>query len=115
MQNLIKRREQHLKVTKRLVEYYNKKGNAVPENVTAIMLLRIKYAVYQQYKIYLNMPERESYAEIKKFDQWLKTKDQNLYEGPQGRMMKLIKLNRKTGYRLYIPIIGVMKKIKIIR
>lgn len=115
MQNLIKRREQHLKVTKRLVEYYNKKGNAVPENVTAIMLLRIKYAVYQQYKIYLNMPERESYAEIIKFDQWLKTKDQNLYEGPQGRMMKLIKLNRKTGYRLYIPIIGVMKKIKIIR
>ena len=115
MQNLIKRREQHLKVTKRLVDYYNKKGNAVPENVTAIMLLRIKYAVYQQYKIYLNMPERESYAEIKKFDQWLKTKDRNLYEGPQGRLMKLIKLNRKTGYRLYIPIIGVMKKIKIIR
>lgn len=114
MQNLIKRREQHMKVTKRLVEFYEENSDKVPENISNVMSLRIKYAVYQQYKIYLNMPEKEACKEIKEFDQWLKKKNRSLYEGPQGRMMKLIKLNRKMGYRLYIPIVRTMKKMKVL-
>lgn len=60
------------------------------------------------------MPEKEACKEIKEFDQWLKKKNRSLYEGPQGRMMKLIKLNRKMGYRLYIPIVRTMKKMKVL-
>lgn len=41
MQNLIKRREQHMKVTKRLVEFYEENSDKVPENISNVMSLRI--------------------------------------------------------------------------
>lgn len=114
MENLIKRREQHMKVTKRLVDFYNQSSHCLPENVRAVIQTRIKYAVYQQYKIYLNMQEKEAIKEVKEFDMWLKNESSELYAGPNGRLMKLIKLNRRTEYKFYRPLIKMVKMIKLL-
>lgn len=114
MENLIKRRAQHIKVTKRLVDFYNNNSNLVPENVRDVMQLRIKYAVYQQYKIFLSMPEKSALVEIKEFDAWLKKENEEIYAGPRGRLMKLIEFNRKTHYRIYVPLTGALKKLRVL-
>ncbi len=108
MENLIKRRDQHLKVTKRLVNFYNKNAGKLPVAVKNSIALRIKYAVYQQYKIYLNMAPGKAYEEIKGFDTWLGKQNKELYAGPEGRQMKFIRFNRMTGYKLFVPFLALV-------
>ncbi len=91
IQNMIKRREQHLKVIKRLIEFYNNNESKLCINLRNIIRLRIKYAVYQQYKIYFSMSEKNALLEVKKFDSWLKKANLDLYSGVSGRFMKIIK------------------------
>ena len=101
MENLIKRREQHLKVIKRLVKYYNENVGCMHPLVCDIIALRIKYAVYQQYKIYLHMLPEEGYAEVKEFDVWLKRQGEEIYDGPKGKIMMFIRFNRGTNYKMF--------------
>lgn len=108
MNNLIKRRNQHLFVTKRIIAFYLQNKSNVNEKVRSIMAERIKYAVYQQYKIFLHMGN-DGKEEIKLFDAWLKLQDKEIYYGPKGRMMKVIRLLRKTNFRLYAWISRVIK------
>lgn len=109
MNNLIKRRNQHLLVTKRIIAFYLQNKSNVNEKVRSIMAERIKYAVYQQYKIFLHMGNDDGKEEIKLFDAWLKLQDKEIYYGPQGRMMKVIRLLRKTNFRLYAWISRAIK------
>ena len=113
--NLIKRREQHLKVTKRLVKFYTEHSEKVDAHIQAVMALRIKYAVYQQYKIYLSMPAKESVEEIKEFDAWLKRNTSDLYEGQVGRVMQYIKWNRKVHFRGYVFLTDIANKLGVIK
>lgn len=115
MGNMIKRRDQHMKVTKRLIAFYKETVDQMPQNVRNAVQLRIKYAVYQQYKIYLSMPEQDAIKEIREFDEWLKKENEELYAGPRGRLMKLIKFNRKTQYRFYAPLIWALKKARLLQ
>ena len=66
--------------------------------VREIVILRIKYAIYNQYVIYLHMSPKEAINEIKRFDEWLKKRNKELYNGPKGKIMEFIKINRKTNY-----------------
>ena len=95
IQNMIKRREQHLKVIKRLIEFYNNNESKLCINLRNIIRLRIKYAVYQQYKNYFSMSEKNALLEVKKFDSWLKKANLDLYSGVSGRFMKIINLMMK--------------------
>lgn len=109
MNNLIKRRDQHLLVTKRIIGFYLQNRSSVNEKVRSIMVERIKYAVYQQYKIFLHMGNDDGKEEAKSFDAWLKLQDKEIYHGPKGRMMKVIRLLRKTNFRAYAWITRVIK------
>ena len=113
MQNMIKRRDQHLKVIKRLIKFYNHYENNFCINIKNIIRLRIKYAVYQQYKIYFSMSEKSALTEIKKFDSWLKKENLDLYSGVDGRFMKIINLNRKTNYTFFTLTVKILKKISL--
>lgn len=108
--NLINRRNQHLKVTKRIIEYYEEIKTGVETGIKEMVLKRVRLALLNQYKIYFNMNSAESKGEIKTFDQWTKEISPEVYEGPEGRMMKIVKFNRQTGYVLY-PLISKMMKI----
>lgn len=107
--NLIKRRDQHLTVTKRIIEFYLQNKGNVNEKVSSIIAERIKYAVFQQYKIFLYMGNHDGEEEIKAFDAWLILQDNEIYLGPKGRMMKVIRMLRKTNFRTYAWISRVFK------
>ena len=113
IQNMIKRREQHLKVIKRLIEFYNNNESKLCINLRNIIRLRIKYAVYQQYKIYFSMSEKNALLEVKKFDPWLKKANLDLYSGVSGRFMKIINLNRKTNYAFFTLTVKILNKANI--
>lgn len=113
IQNMIKRREQHLKVIKRLIEFYNNNESKLCINLRNIIRLRIKYTVYQQYKIYFSMSEKNALLEVKKFDSWLKKANLDLYSGVSGRFMKIINLNRKTNYAFFTLTVKILNKANI--
>ena len=113
IQNMIKRREQHLKVIKRLIEFYNNNESKLCINLRNIIRLRIKYVVYQQYKIYFSMSEKNALLEVKKFDSWLKKANLDLYSGVSGRFMKIINLNRKTNYAFFTLTVKILNKANI--
>lgn len=114
MQNLINRRDQHLKVTKRIISFYEEHSSTIIESIRDIIALRIKYAVYQQYLIYLHMKPKESKSEVVAFDHWLSAKPDEIYQGPQGHVMKYIKMNRGTHFFFYTLLTTIAQKVKII-
>lgn len=100
MQNMIKRRDQHLKVLTRLIKFYNENEQKMVPNIKNIIQLRIRYAIFQQYRIYFSMTDSVAIAknEIMEFDRWLKNENRDLYSGVQGRFMKIINMNRNTSF-----------------
>ena len=106
--NLIRRRNQHLRIVKRIINYYSDKKGGLTEQVKKMITDRIRSAILSQYKIYANMNPRESLIEIKKFDFWLKNFPE-LYTGERGKFMKIIYFNRATGFIFYVPIMRVLK------
>ncbi|MDO5563792.1 MAG: glycosyltransferase family 2 protein [Eubacteriales bacterium] len=97
IENLIKRREMHKKVLFRLVNYYNENFNDFSEKTKDIIKNRIGYFMYHQYKIYLSMGKPKE--ELIKFDEELKFKNIDLYRGNDSIVMKIIRLNRLSGYK----------------
>ena len=101
MQNLIKRRDQHLRVLGHLMNFYIEHESVFTQNIGNIILLRIKYAVYQQYQIYFNMGNIVGKKEVKEFDKWLKSEGNVFYSGVNGRFMKIVKFNRVLNFRTF--------------
>lgn len=99
--NLIKRRDQHFKVVKQIITYFLKNQENIDLNLRKVMAKRIKYAVYQQYKIYLLMKSKQGKKEMVDFDRWLKTQNIDLYKGPEGRLMQVVKILRNTNFCFY--------------
>ena len=110
---LIKRREQHLKVTKRIIEYYEEIKTNSEVGIQKIVLRRVRLALLNQYKIYFNMSSSESRIEIKGFDKWTKETSSETYEGPEGKLMKIVKFNRQTDFIFYSLINKLMKVLKL--
>lgn len=113
MQNMIKRRDQHMKVTKRLISFYYQNEDLFSGNVKNIIRTRIKYAIYQQYKIFFSMTGKEAILEVKDFDSWLKSIDLDFYKGVNGRFMKIINFNRRTNYIFFDFIVKIIKNLNI--
>lgn len=111
MENMIKRREQHLKVTKRIIHFGNTNESKMKASIREMVMLRIKYAVYQQYRIYLCMASKTAGREMKEFDSWLKGQNFDLYKGPHGKQMKLISLIRMSNFKLYSPVAHIAKRV----
>lgn len=78
MNNLIIRRDQHLKVVIRLVNFYEDSKHKLNKKILNIIKTRLKCVAFQQYLIYLNMNPKEVLPEIICFDKWLKN-DHQIY------------------------------------
>jgi len=111
--SLIKRRAQHRKVVKRVISYYEKQKDRVSPGIRKIILRRVRLAMLNQYKIYLNMDSAESKKENMAFDRWVWNHSREVYEGPELRLMSIIRFHRKTGYRLYTALTALMKKLHL--
>lgn len=111
--NLINRRDQHLKVTKRIIKYYEELKTNSETGIQKMVLRRVRLALLNQYKIYFNMNPSESKREIKLFDKWAKETSSDTYEGPEGRLMKVVKFNRQTGFIFFSLISRLMKALKL--
>ena len=98
--NLIKRRDQHLRVTKRVIEFYEKHKNDVCSNVRDIMLMRAQLVATSQYRIYFHASPQLDLCEVKNFDAWLKSYPE-VYAGSDDKFIKFIKFNRKSNFRYY--------------
>ena len=107
--NLISRRNQHLRVTKRVIEYYEDNKDSINKGIAEIVLYRVQLALLNQYKIYFNMTEKIAKSEIVTFDHWVKERSDDIYVGPKGRLMKIVWFNRKTRFRFFRPIVKMLK------
>lgn len=112
MKNLVNRRDQHLHVTKRIISFYHDNKEQMLPNIRAMILHRVKLAALSQYKIYFNMEPRDSKQEIVDFDKWLKATDPDVYEGAEGRFMKIVKMNRLAGFSVYGICVNCLKKFQ---
>lgn len=110
--NLIKRRDQHLKVTKRVIEFYEKNKNAVCSNVYQIVLNRARLAANNQYRIYFYGAKSVPNSEIRDFDNWLKQYP-DVYVGSKSTFLKFIKINRKNNFKYYPLLSKLMLKLKV--
>ncbi len=99
--NMIKRRDQHLKVVKRITGSYHDFKDGMTDSVKTLVRNRVRWGAVNQYKIYANMDPKEAAGEVKAFDSWLKKADEEIYEGPGGKFMAVMKLQRSTGFGMY--------------
>lgn len=122
IKNMQNRREQHLHVTKRLVNYYNNQNSTLSDEKRKIIKRRISSVIIMQYVIYLSMKPIEGRNEIKEFDEWLRNKSEELYEYSlelgkirKSGYMGLIGIYRRINFKLYNSILLFLQKINIVK
>lgn len=99
LQNFVKNRSNHEKVMKFLIEYYVANKSNFSKNKKEYIEQILFYMLtthYYIYCVYTRNNKKAMYSEIKKFDEYLKSKDLQLY----SRMNEIgqIKYNRKTKF-----------------
>lgn len=109
---LISRRDQHLKVLNHITGYYEKEKQELSDNKRRIMLSLIRYVMLNQYKIFFSMASSDGLNEVRDFDKNIKALSADVYHGPEGRFMHIIRLCRITGFVLY-PLFAKLLKDKI--
>lgn len=107
--NLIKRKDQHLRMTKRIAGFYQERKADLKKATRRMILQRIEYAVSIQYRIYAKMNLEKAIEEVKAFDKWLKECDREIYESSVTKFMAVIRLNRRTAFKLYKVMMRLLK------
>lgn len=113
MNNLISRRNQHLKVVKRLVEFYGKNKKNLSYSMRSAVLHRIRDVALTQYKIYSKTNDSEMVVETREFDKWLREHDEEVYMGMSCKFMLFIKLSRKFHFKFYRATLQAFKLMHI--
>ncbi len=122
IKNLQKRRDQHLKVTKRLVNYYNDVKDDLNIYQKQLIYTRICLMVSMQYCIYVSCNPKEIFNELKEFDNWLKENARNFYDD----VFKVVKtfypkrsyflsIFRKINFFAYVPTTAFLQKLNLIK
>ena len=104
LKNFIKNRENHEKVVKNLIEYYNSNSKQLSSNKKQYITQILFYMLTTHYYIYCVYPEKGSkgmYKEIKNFDKYLKEMNNNLYT--MLNQISHIRYNRKLRF-LFVKI-----------
>lgn len=99
--NVIKRRDQHLHVVKRITEFYCEKKDSMHPAVQKMILRRVQIAAMVHYKIYFSMEAKDSQQEIIAFDNWLKQAAPEVYSFSIGKFTRILEFNRCTNFRFY--------------
>lgn len=112
--NMVKRRAQHLKVLKRIIEYYEAKKDSLSEKTRTIIAERLKGMAQTQYKILFRVEGKASKAEITEFDAWLKSVSPEIYKGTDEPVMDFVRGLRKTDFKAYgLFMLGMKIKWKL--
>lgn len=119
--NMRKRRDQHLRVSKRLVLYYEEIKNRLNKEKQLLILNKIAAVINLQYVLFMGINVNESYNEIVVFDHWLKYTSPQIYaysleKGKKNGsgFIKLLGILRNTNFVFYKPIVGLCQKLKMI-
>lgn len=107
MNNMIRRRDQHLHVVQRLILHHQEHGEKLSPAVRKLVEKRIRLAIVDQFRIFFCMDPRESLPEAKAFDQWLKETSPDMYHKTEGVLGKQIRLIRSLDFRGYGLIVRV--------
>jgi len=107
--SLISRRDQHLRVTKRIIDYYEDNKESMNQGIREMVLRRVRLALLNQYKIYFNLSGKVSKKELVSFDNWVRERSSDVYVGPEGRFMGIVRMNRRTRFFIFNAIVKAMK------
>jgi len=88
MKNMIKRRQQHLTVCKRIIDYYHNNKDILTDSQEKIIVKRIEEFICYQYIILLNNNNKNEVAE---FDRYLYDADLTLYKSSVSYGKKQLK------------------------
>lgn len=113
IQNLIKRRNQHLHVIKRITGFYLHHREQMHPKIRSLILYSIRFSTMTQCKIYFNMDPKESKEEIVTFDQWLKSISMEIYDARVCKFYYVMLLNRITKFCLYSVCVNFMRMIHL--
>lgn len=100
IQNMIHNCSQHIKVIKRVTDYYEDCKDDLTKAQRMMMSNQIRRMIRAQYLIFYYMQDKDGKSEMVKFDLWLKACSLDLYAG-YGKLMKIVQLDRMSHFRLY--------------
>ena len=115
MANMIKRRDQHLRVTKRLIDYYNQEFCNLSDEKQELIRRRVESVIRMQLNIYLSMEGSSSYQEVIEFDRWLDKNNPGLYKTALhtkdrgSAYIRFIKMEKTINFLLYKPLLHILK------
>lgn len=109
--SMIKRREQHKKVVRRMLSFYESIDGQ--SNQKEFLRRYVSTLVGRQYKIYLHMPIAEGKQEFVEFD---KTVPDYVFVSPGmgKRMLPVVKATRMCHCAFYSVIAGLLKAMKLV-
>lgn len=108
--NMIRRRDQHLHVAKRLVLHHQEYGDELCPAVQMLEEKRVRQLVLSQFYLYFAVDPKVSLPEAKAFDQWLKTTSLKVYDPAEGRGAFKVQLVRILHFHGYGRIVGAFQK-----
>lgn len=119
IQNMIKRREEHLRVIRRVIEFYNEKIGNIRDELGQLIYERIIEIIKIQYIIYFSMNDlTQSKKEILKFECEIHEANNVLYIGVLSQKnyysMKLLKILRIIKFNGYKEIIRILQLLKLL-
>lgn len=123
LKNLQKRRNQHLKVIERVIDFYEMNSSMLlGSEIGNLIKKRILSAILLQYIIYLKMEDKSVFDEYKSFDSWLNKTAPDLYEdfakqtfnegGAYLMIIKHLRKSRLSDYYFVTKVIRFLDKIK---
>lgn len=119
IKNMVKRRAQHFKVTKRLVDFYNTLSDELSDGKLEIIRNRIIGVIIFQYIILFVLDGKDGKREIKEFDMWLKQSSEELYNAipcfAEGGYIKVVLFARRTKFIMYTVYHRLLKSMKLIK
>lgn len=120
--NLEKRRNQHLRVVERLIEFFNKVENTVSNEKRYLLKKEVLRAICAHYIVLLCINPKKIVIEMKEYDASVKEKSLELYKDTIKRgkednsgYIKLIGILRKMNFKGYIFIVSTLMKLNVVK
>lgn len=117
--SFVRNQDQHEKVMKHLIEYYTSNINKFSSNKKKYIEIIIGYMLYTHYTIFITYDKNHNsaYRKIKKFDDYLKNSNIELYN--RINVYGIIKTHRKFNFifvrinnRLFTKVFNILYRIK---
>lgn len=111
--SFIKRRNEHKKVVKSLIEYYKNNCKGISDKIDRIIVRRINQAIYTQLAVYLQMKSKTGKKELLEFVDFVRNFNFKIDNKFSSKLKRLFwKLFEFTNYQMYGLFSFIYRKIK---